>query len=102
MEAMICRKGECDLSSEAGAEFSAVVTDIQMESRTGVSARWRMALDRTSFATGDVGMLHAVSRSGTRIEIPVLAVVADQAGDLWHVVEKPLAAGTDVVGQVAR
>jgi hypothetical protein len=32
----------------------------------------------------------------------VLAVVADEAGDLWHVVEKPLAAGTDVVGQVTR
>jgi len=29
-------------------------------------------------------------------------VVADEAGDLWHVVEKPLAAGTDVVGRVTR
>jgi hypothetical protein len=37
--------------------------------------------------------LHAVARSGTRIEVPVLAVVVDDAGDLWHVVEKPLAAG---------
>lgn len=82
-------------------EFTAVVTDIQMESRSGATARWRMALDRTRFAVGDVGVLHAVSRGGTRIEVPVLAVVADAAGDLWHVVEKPLAAGTDVVGQVA-
>ena len=49
-----------------------------------------------------MGVLHAVSRGGTHIQVPVLAVVADQAGDLWHVVEKPLAAGTNVVGQVTR
>jgi len=90
------------LSSEVGAEFSAAVTDIQMESQAGASARWRMALDRTGFRVGDVGALHAVSRSGTHIEVPVLEVVTDESGDLWHVVEKPLAAGTDVVGRVAR
>jgi len=28
--------------------------------------------------------------------------VVDEAGDVWHVVEKPLAAGTDVVGRVSR
>jgi alanyl-tRNA synthetase len=83
-------------------EFSAVVTDIQMESREGAAVRWRMTLSCTEFAAGEVGVLQAVSRGGTRIEVPVLAVVADEAGDLWHVVEKPLAAGTDVVGQVTR
>jgi alanyl-tRNA synthetase len=83
-------------------EFSAVVTDIRLESREGTAVRWRMTLDRTEFSAGDVGLLHAVSRSGTRIEVPVLAVVTDEAGDLWHVVEKPLAAGTDVVGQITR
>jgi len=86
----------------SAAEFSAVVTDIRLESRDGAAVRWRMTLDRTEFAAGDVGVLRAVSRSGTRIEVPVLAVVADEAGDLWHVVEKPLAGGTDVVGQVTR
>ncbi|MGA2437890.1 MAG: hypothetical protein ABSF57_05185 [Acidobacteriaceae bacterium] len=90
------------MSGAVGAEFSAVVTDIRLQSRDGAAVRWRMTLSRTEFAVGDVGVLHAVSRSGTRIEVPVLAVVADQAGDLWHVVEKPLAAGTDVVGQVTR
>jgi alanyl-tRNA synthetase len=90
------------LSGQVGAEFTAVVTDIQMESRDGATVRWRMTLSRTVFAAGDVGVLHAVSRGGTRIEVPVLAVVADEAGDLWHVVEKPLAAGTDVVGRVTR
>ena len=82
-------------------EFSAVVTDIRLESRDADAVRWRMTLDRTGFAPGDVGVLAAVSRTGTRIEVPVLAVI-DDAGDIWHIVEKPLAAGTDVTGRVTR
>jgi hypothetical protein len=84
--------------SEA-SEFKAVVTDIRLESREGGTVRWRMTLDNTRFAAGDVGVLEAVSRSGTRIEVPVLAVIVED-GDVWHVVEKPLAGGTDVVGRV--
>jgi hypothetical protein len=79
--------------------FSAVVTDIRLESREGASVRWRMTLSATQFAPGDTGVLEAVSRTGTRIEVPVLAVI-DDAGDIWHIVEKPLAAGTDVTGRV--
>jgi alanyl-tRNA synthetase len=82
-------------------EFSAVVTDIRLESREGDTVRWRMTLDRTNFAAGDTGVLEAVSRTGTRIEVPVLAVIIED-GDVWHVVEKPLAGGTDVVGRVTR
>jgi alanyl-tRNA synthetase len=91
-----------DARDLSAPDFSAVVTDIRLESREGSAVRWRMTLDRTEFAAGDVGVLRAVSRGGTQIEVPVLAVVADDAGDLWHVVEKPLAGGTDVVGQVTR
>jgi hypothetical protein len=91
-----------DAVRDALPGFTAVVTDIQMVSRDAKSTRWRMALSRTDFTVGDVGVLHAVARSGARIEVPVLAVVVDEAGDLWHVVEKPLAAGTDVVGRVAQ
>jgi hypothetical protein len=79
-----------------------VVTDIRLESRVDGQARWQMALDRTEFEAGDSGLLEAVARSGTRLEIPVLDVVLDPCGDLWHMVEKPLAAGTDVVGRVTR
>jgi alanyl-tRNA synthetase len=82
-------------------EFSAVVTDIRLESREGTAVRWRMTLDRTTFTPGSTGVLEAVSRTGTRIEVPVLAVLAD-AGDIWHIVEKPLAAGTDVTGRITR
>jgi len=80
--------------------FEAVVTDIKLESRTGLEAVWWMALDATEFGVGDAGWLEAVTRSGTRLEIPVTGVVVDAAGVVWHVVEKPLAAGTDVKGRV--
>jgi hypothetical protein len=79
--------------------FTAVITDIRLESREGDRARWQMTLDRTDFRTGDTGVLEAVSRTGTKIEVPVIAVIED-AGDIWHVVEKPLAAGTDVTGRL--
>jgi alanyl-tRNA synthetase len=59
-----------------------------------------MSLDRTEFRVGDTGALAAVTRSGTRLEIAVTAVVEDEEGVVWHVVEKPLAAGTDVFGTV--
>ena len=34
--------------------------------------------------------------------VPVLGVVVDAAGEVWHVVEKPLAAGTAVTARVGR
>jgi hypothetical protein len=83
--------------------FAAVVTDIREESRSEGRQRWRMALDRTEFEAAegkDVGVMEAVARSGARLVVPVLGVVVDAAGDLWHVVEKPLAAGTAVTGRV--
>ena len=64
--------------------------------------RWQMALDRTEFVAGDVGALEAVARSGAKLVVPVLGVVMDAAGEVWHVVEKPLAAGTKVTGRVSQ
>jgi hypothetical protein len=81
-------------------EFSAVVMDIREESRVAGRQRWQMALDRTEFVAGDAGELEAVARSGARLVVPVLGVVMDAAGEVWHVVEKPLAAGTRVTGRV--
>ena len=86
----------------SGIEFAATVTDIRLESHKGTApARWQMTFSHTEFAAGDTGVLHAVARSGTRIEVPVLQVL-NEDGDIWHVVEKPLAAGTDVTGRVTR
>jgi len=81
------------------SSFAAEVIDIREESRVAGRQRWQMALDKTEFVAGDVGVLEAVARSGTRLVVPVLGVVVDE-GELWHVVEKPLAAGTAVTGRV--
>jgi alanyl-tRNA synthetase len=59
-----------------------------------------MSLDHTAFRPGDTGVLEAETRSGTRLTLYVTSVVADDDGTLWHIVEKPLAAGTDVTGRV--
>ena len=75
-----------------------MVADITLESRVGLAGRWLMALDPAGFAVGETGRLEAVTRTGTRLEIPVLEVVRDGDVVVWCVVEKPLAAGTDVVG----
>ena len=84
------------------SDFSSVVTDIREESRVAGRQRWQMALDRTDFAAGDVGVLEAVARSVAKLVVPVLGVVVDAVGEVWHVVEKPLAAGTAVTGRVLR
>ncbi|HZY72589.1 MAG TPA: hypothetical protein VFE22_05740 [Edaphobacter sp.] len=83
-----------------GGKFSAIVTDIREESRIAGRQRWQMALDRTEFGAGDVGVIEAVARSGVKLSVPVLGVVIDEEGNVWHVVEKPLAAGTAVTAQV--
>ena len=82
------------------SEFAAVVTDIREESRIAGRQRWQMTLDRTAFAVGDKGVIEAIARSGARLEVSVLAVEVDDAGEVWHLVEKPLAAGTVVTGRV--
>ena len=88
------------MSRAEGVAFTAVVTDIREESRVAGRQRWQMSLDRTEFRAGDVGELEAVARSGARLLVPVLGVEVDATGEVWHVVEKPLATGTAVSGQV--
>jgi hypothetical protein len=81
-------------------DFAGVVTDIHLESRIEGVARWQMAVSNSTFKAGDVGVLEAVARSGTRLVVPVLSAVEDVEGEVWLVVEKPLAAGTEVTGRV--
>lgn len=88
------------MSAGVSVEFAAIVVDIREESRVAGRQRWQMALDRTEFCAGDVGSLEAVAPSGVKLVVPVLGVVTDAAGEVWHVVEKPLAAGTAVTGRV--
>lgn len=87
------------------SKFRAVVADIREESRTAGHQRWHMALDRTEFGAEpgrDFGVMEAVTPRGARLVVPVLGVVVDPSGEVWHVVEKPLAAGTAVTGCVGR
>ncbi len=78
--------------------FQAEVVDIRDEGMTNGRRRWQLLLTESRF-DGLAGVLVAVSPGGTRLEVPVLGFVLDGA-DVWHVVEKPLAAGTPVTGQV--
>ncbi len=83
-------------------EFRATVTDIREERRVEGKVRWQLQLDRTEFLAGDAGTMEAVARSGALLTVPVLSVSVDGAGEFWHVVEKPLATGTEVTGRVER
>lgn len=83
-------------------EFRAVVTDIREERKVEGRTRWQLQLDRTEFSAGDLGVLKAVARSGALLTVSVLSIVMDGEGGVWHVVEKPLAAGTEVTGKVGR
>ncbi len=84
------------------AVFETTVVDVREEQRIGGRSRWQLLLGRTEFLAGDGGVLEAVARSGARLRVPVLVVFADAAGEVWHVVEKPLGAGTAVRGEVMR
>ena len=87
--------------SGGSGEFAAVVMDIRLESRVGGAALWQILLDGTGFRAGDTGVLEAVAPSGARLVVPVLRVEVDDAGEVWHVVEKPLGAGTVVTGRLS-
>ena len=82
-------------------EFAAVVMDIRLESHVAGVARCQISLDETVFGEGDTGELEAVAPSGARLVVPVLSVEADEDGEVWHLVEKPLGAGTQVTGRVS-
>ena len=82
------------------AEFKAVVTEIHEQSRVAGRQLWQIALDRSEFGEGDRGTLEAIARSGARLVVPVIHIEVDAAGEVWHLVEKPLTVGTEVTGSV--
>ncbi|WP_263410178.1 hypothetical protein [Terriglobus tenax] len=81
--------------------FDAEITEIREASRQGRQSVWQIALSQTEFAPGATGVLEATARSGAKLEVPVLEVLKDDAGVIWHVTLKPLLEGTPVVGRVA-
>jgi len=90
----------------AALEFTAMVTDIRLDSRAGTDQLWQVSLDQTAFypegggQPWDTGTLTAVAPSGTKLEVPVERVEEDEHGEVWHFVRKPLVAGTEVTGTV--
>jgi alanyl-tRNA synthetase len=86
--------------------FAATVTDVRELARNGGESVWQIALDRTAFypTSGgqphDTGMLRATSRGGAAIDVLVEAVEEDEGGEVWHMVRKPLAAGTHVEAEI--
>ncbi len=90
------------------SEFSASVKAIRELARVNGQQVWQIALDRTAFyPTGggqpcDIGMLVAVARSGAVLEVPVIAVEEDDAGEVWHTTSKPLQEGAAVQGRIDR
>ncbi len=82
------------------SRFSAVVEDVRERVRIHGRAVWQLALSETGFGRGGNGVLVAVSRQGSRLELRVLSIEEDERGVIWHTVEKPLAAGTEVTGEL--
>jgi alanyl-tRNA synthetase len=86
--------------------FTATVTDVREVSRSDGASVWQLALDRTAFyptsggQPSDTGILRAVSRGGASLDIEVESVEEDEAGEVWHYVRKPLAAGTAAEGEI--
>ncbi len=86
--------------------FAATVSDIREVARGEGESLWQVALDRTAFypESGgqpcDTGVLSATSRGGAELDVAVESVEENEHGEVWHLVRKPLAAGTHVEGQI--
>ena len=87
-------------------EFTAKVTAIRELARVDGRQVWQLALNRTAFypTSGgqpyDTGVLTATARSGATLDVPIINVEEDGAGEVWHTTAKPLQEGTEVRGVV--
>ena len=86
--------------------FSATVVGNRESAGPERGSVCQVALDRSAFypTSGgqpfDTGLLRTVSDAGAHIEIPVEQVEEDDAGTVWHFLQQPLSAGTQVEGQI--
>jgi alanyl-tRNA synthetase len=86
--------------------FPASVTDIRESSHADGVSIWQVALDRSAFyptsggQPSDTGVLKANARSGAVLEAAIESVEEDEDGTVWHFTRKPIAAGTEVQGEI--
>ena len=86
--------------------FTATITGVRESSAPERSFVWQVSLDRSAFypTSGgqpfDTGLLKTTSAAGSTSEIPVEQVEEDESGAVWHFVQQPLSAGTQVEGQL--
>ena len=86
--------------------FSATVVGDREASGQERGLVWQVSLDKSAFypTSGgqpfDTGLLRATSAAGSSVEIPVEQVEEDDAGTVWHFIQQPLSAGTQVEGQI--
>lgn len=87
-------------------EFTGAVTDVRELAHGDAESKWQLSLNRTAFypTSGgqpfDTGMLQVGSQGGAVLEVPVEQVEEDEQGAVWHLVRKPLAAGTPVEARI--
>ena len=87
-------------------EFRASVLDAKELKRDGNQTVWTLKLDRTAFypSSGgqpfDTGLLKTESKSGVPLQVAVDDVFEDEAGDLWHRVNKVVPPGAEVQGTI--
>jgi alanyl-tRNA synthetase len=86
--------------------FSAKVAGVREPSASESGSVWQISLDRSAFypTSGgqpfDTGLLRTTSAAGSSDEIPVEQVDEDEAGTVWHLIQKPIANGTQVEGEI--
>ncbi|HEY1809801.1 MAG TPA: DHHA1 domain-containing protein [Acidobacteriaceae bacterium] len=87
--------------------FTAVVADVRQLASSQDESVWQLAFDRTAFYPDsggqpcDTGLIRATSLGGVTLEIAVESVEEDEHGQVWHVVRKPLSAGTHIEAEIA-
>jgi alanyl-tRNA synthetase len=86
--------------------FTGTVTDIRELAGSIGEPIWQLLLNRSAFypTSGgqpfDTGQLTATLKDGTTLKVDVEDVEEDEQGAVWHFLRKPLAAGTQVEGQI--
>jgi alanyl-tRNA synthetase len=82
--------------------FAARIVNVRPSGATPSGSMWQVSLDHSAFypTSGgqpfDTGLLRTTWSTGSRLEIPVDQVEEDDNDTVWHLIQQPLAIGTEV------